>query len=190
MALITPDFRGNWVFLLTPQYKDKDKPENGKAYSIQAFFPPTADLREMEAEVDKTIKKKFGSLEDAPANWRSPFRKVGELDNPPPSVPKDWITMRFSMNEFDKNGTPQKPGVVDENVQDIIDPTKLYSGAWFRAQVNAGWYNAKGNKGVSFYLQNVMKVRDDEPLGAAKAPANKAFESFKTSGSGAGSLFD
>jgi hypothetical protein len=63
-------------------------------------------------------------------------------------------------------------------LQDIIanDETEVYSGAWYRAQVRAFAYENAGNKGVSFGLQNVQKLRDDDPLGSGRIPASKAFE--------------
>lgn len=193
MSLITPEFRGTWVFLTHPQVKDKNKPENGKAYSITAYFPPTADLSAMKKAAQEAIEKKFGSVDKAPKVFRSPFRLNEEQDNPQEGIPGDWTMMRFSMNEFNKDGQPQKPGLVDANLNDIIDSTEVYSGAWFRAQVNASWYDKSGNKGVGFYLQNVQKLRDDEPLGKGRIPASKAFEAVGGAPSGsktASGLFD
>lgn len=193
MALITPMFRGTWVFLTHPQVKDKAKPENGKAYSITAYFPADSDMSGLKAAAEEAIIKKFGSVEKAPKVFRSPFRTNGEQDNPQDGIPEDWIMMRFAMNEFSKDGQPQRPGLVDAQLNDIIDSSEVYSGAWFRAQVNAAWYDKSGNKGVGFYLQNVQKLKDDEPLGKGRVPASKAFEAFGGGGStakSANSLFD
>ena len=191
MSLITPEFRGTWVFLTHPQVKDKAKPENGKAYSITAYFPPEADLSQLKAAAQEAVVKKFGSPEKAPKVYRSPFRLNEEQDKPQEGVPSDWIMMRFSMNEFDRNGAQQRPGLVDAKLQDIIDPSEVYSGAWFRAQVNCSWYDQSGNKGVGFYLNNAQKTRDDEPLGGSRVPASKAFEAFGApAGKPANSLFD
>lgn len=193
MSLITPEFRGSWVFLTRPQIKDKLKPENGKAYSITAFFPPEADLSALKTAASEAVLKKFGTLDKAPKVFRSPFRVNGDQDKPQAGIPEDWTLMRFSMNEFDRNGAQQRPGLVDASRQDIIDDSEVYSGAWFRAQVNASWYDMSGNKGVGFYLQNVQKLRDDEPLGGSRVPASKAFEAFDAPTSGAkaaNSLFD
>jgi hypothetical protein len=193
--LITPVFRGNFVFVTVPQLKDKAKPENGKAYSIQAYFPPDTDFGPMEAAVEAALVKKFGDDKSKrPKVFRSPFRSAEEIDKKPDAIGDDWTTMRFSMNEFDKNGQSQKPGVVDANLQDVIDPTELYSGAWYRVQVNAAWYDKSGNKGVGFYMQNVQKVNtpkghSNDPLGQTRIPANKAFGAADTK-AGAGALFD
>jgi hypothetical protein len=194
--LITPSFRGNFVFVTVPQFKDKAKPENGKQYSIQGFFPPDTDMSAMEAAAEAALVKKFGHDKSArPKVYRSPFRTAAELDKKPDGISDDWIMMRFSMNEFDKNGMAQKPGVVGPNLQDIIDPTELYSGAWYRCQVNAAWYDKSGNKGVGFYMQNVQKVNtpkghSNDPIGQTRIPASKAFTAVETAGASADALFD
>lgn len=70
----------------------------------------------------------------------------------------------------------QRPGVVDKNLQPIMDGSDLYSGMWVLAALNAYPYNTSGNKGVSFGLNNLVKWRDDEALaGSASAESDFAF---------------
>lgn len=58
-----------------------------------------------------------------------------------------------------------KPGIVDQNVNDILDSTEVYSGCFARVSVNAFPYNTAGKKGVSFGLNHIQKVADGESLG-------------------------
>lgn len=58
-----------------------------------------------------------------------------------------------------------KPGLVDQDVNPIMDSTELYSGAYARVSINAFPYLYNGKKGISFGLNHVQKVRDGEPLG-------------------------
>lgn len=58
-----------------------------------------------------------------------------------------------------------QPGLVDRNVNPIIDQTALYSGCWGRVDINFFAYNTSGNKGIAAGLNNIQKIRDDEPLG-------------------------
>lgn len=69
----------------------------------------------------------------------------------------------------------RRPFVVDAQVQDIIDPTQVYSGMWGNASVTFFPYNAAGKKGVGCGLNGVQKVRDDTPLGGA-VTAQDAFK--------------
>ena len=64
----------------------------------------------------------------------------------------------------------QRPGVVDQNVQDILDESQFYAGCIARASINAYAYDQKGNRGVAFGLANIQKVRDGEPLGNRTKP--------------------
>lgn len=181
--VITPEFRAAFVGLFKAT-APKDNPNGAKKYSMRAVFMPDADLSLLKEQAKIAAEKKWGAGK-VPKTIRSPFRTNEELENPIPGVPDDAVVMTFSANE------DRRPGLVDKNLQDIIDDSDVYAGAWFRAQVRAYAYDNAGNKGVSFGLQNVQKIRDDEPLGKGKAPASKVFEVF---GGGAGKtangLFD
>lgn len=166
--ILTPEFRAGYISVFKATAQKQEDGSLGKAkFSIRACFPPTADLAELRNEASGAAVTKWGST--VPKTVRSPFRRNDELDNPVAGLGDDWIIMTFSANE------DSRPGVVDENVNDIIDQSAIYSGAWFRCQVHAYAYDMKGNKGVTFALDNVQKLRDDETLGNGKPPANKAF---------------
>jgi hypothetical protein len=182
--VITPEFRAAFIGLFKPT-APRENPDGAKKYSIRAVFAPGADLSVLKKQAQLAAEAKWG--DKVPKTMRSPFRTNEELDSPIPGIADDAVVMTFSANE------DRRPGLVDAKLQDIIDDSEVYSGAWFRAQVRAYAYDAAGNKGVSFGLQNVQKLRDDEPLGKGKVPASKAFESFgggDTGSKSAGVLFD
>lgn len=58
-----------------------------------------------------------------------------------------------------------RPGVVDQDLNPILDTTAVYSGCYGRVSINAFAYNTAGKKGVSFGLNNVQFLEDGEPLG-------------------------
>ena len=60
-------------------------------------------------------------------------------------------------------------------MQPILDSTQLYSGVWARVSINAFAFNTQGNKGVSFGLNHVQKVRDGDYLGG-RSKAEDDFE--------------
>ena len=64
----------------------------------------------------------------------------------------------------------QRPGLVDSNMQPIIDQTAFYSGCYGYAAVNFFAYNRSGNKGVGCGLNNLLKTQDGEPLGGRTTP--------------------
>ena len=70
----------------------------------------------------------------------------------------------------------QKPGIVDKDRNEILDPDELYSGCWGRASINFFPYDSNGNRGVGVGLNNVQKIKDGEHLGAARASAESDFD--------------
>lgn len=58
-----------------------------------------------------------------------------------------------------------QPGIVDRHVNPILDQTEVYSGCWGKVDLNFFCYSVNGNKGVACGLNNIQKIRDDEPLG-------------------------
>lgn len=167
--IITPEFRACYISVFKATAQKQADGTMGKAkFSIRAAFPPTTNLKALKDEATLAAKDKWGA--NMPKTLRSPFRLNEELDNPVVGIGDDWIIMTFSANE------DRRPGLVDAKRQDIIDDSEVYSGAWYRAQVRAFAYDNAGNKGVSFGLQNVQKLRDDDPIGGGRVPASKAFE--------------
>lgn len=60
----------------------------------------------------------------------------------------------------------RKPGVVDVNKNEILDPSELYSGIYGRVALSFFCYNKNGNRGISASLDYIMKTADGEPLGS------------------------
>lgn len=156
----------NWPNLFEPRPKDPDNPSSDKEYSVEAIFPKEADFTEMKQAALDALVKLFGADQTKwPAGIKSPFRNQGEKSKNgtlPPGYAEGNIFMKF------KTSAKTRPGVVDAQVKAIIDPAKVYAGAWAYADVNASAYGDKpahkGNKGVSFYLNHIQVVKDDEPL--------------------------
>jgi hypothetical protein len=72
------------------------------------------------------------------------------------------------------NATNQ-PGVVDANLNPIIDPSEFYSGCYGRASIDMYPYDVSGTRGIAFGLNNVMKLEDGEKLGGAVSSAAADF---------------
>lgn len=99
------------------------------------------------------------------------------------TIPKNWKnTFRDGDEEADLEKNPEykghmfmtvsnktRPGLVDRNVQPILDPTELYSGCYARVSINAFPFSASGNKGVSFGLNHVQKLEDGGRFGGGSS---------------------
>lgn len=68
----------------------------------------------------------------------------------------------------------KKVGLVDRDRQPILDASEIYSGCWAYVSVTSFAYDNE-SKGVSFFLNNIMKARDDEPFGGGVSTPDEDF---------------
>ena len=73
----------------------------------------------------------------------------------------------------------QKPGVVDVNLNEILDATEVYSGCYGRVGLDFYPFNSNGNKGIACSLNTVQKLADGECLGGARADAESDFGEYE-----------
>lgn len=91
-----------------------------------------------------------------PANLKLPLRD-GDVERPDQAEYENCYFINASSRTA--------PGVVDKNVQPILDSTEVYSGCYGRASVNFYPYNQAGNRGVACGLNNIQKIADGDYLG-------------------------
>ena len=71
---------------------------------------------------------------------------------------------------FINTNSKSRPGIVDEDMNEIIDPEDFYSGCFGRASVNFYAFNTNGNVGIAAGLGNLQKLEDGDRLsGGASA---------------------
>jgi hypothetical protein len=159
MNVTTPVFRVSYPNL----FQAKENKLSGKLeYSVQALFPKGADLSKMKAAAMAAGVKKWGEdTKKWPKQKNSPFRdqaeraKDGKL---PPECEAGGIFMNFKSKD--------QPQVVDQQLNSVLDKTKVYAGCYAKANVTAFAYSQLGNSGISFSLNSVQFVKDGEPLGS------------------------
>ena len=148
--VMTPIFRVSFPNVFQPKLNEL----SGKTeYSLVMLFDKKADLKEMKALAAGVAREKWG--DKIPAGIRNPFRD-GDVEKEGREGYKGVFFVNTKSN--------QKPGVVDENVQPIIEQEQFYPGCYARATVTAYAYDNKGNRGVAFGLGNIQKVKDGEPF--------------------------
>lgn len=135
-------------------------------YSVSLVIPKNdkKTIEKIEKAVQEAIKEgvtRFGAKFGKGANFRTPLRD-GDLDKPDDPSYKD----SYFLNVNSKT----KPGIVDRDLNPILDPTEIYSGCFGRASIVAFPYSVNGSTGVSFALHNVQKLEDGEPLGGKARP--------------------
>ena len=76
-----------------------------------------------------------------------------------------------------------KPILLDQDNNEILDQTEMYSGCWGQASINFFPFNSNGNKGIAVGLNALKKKRDDEPLGGT-ITVDSAISDFEDSDDG------
>jgi len=68
-----------------------------------------------------------------------------------------------------------RPGIVDQNVEPILDRDEIYSGVYVNISIDFYAFNVKTNRGIACGLGNIQKVRDGEALGGGAIKAESEF---------------
>lgn len=92
------------------------------------------------------------------ASFKSPLRD-GDTERDTQKSPE------YKGHYFINCNTNQKPDVVDQVMNPIMDKSEVYSGCYGRASINFFPFNVDGNKGIACGLNNVQKLADGERFG-------------------------
>ena len=166
--VITNKVRFSYVNIFKPKSFN-----DGQAakYSVSLLIPKTdkAGVAKIRKAIDEAIEEgispKWGGKK--PKNLRLPLR---DGDEERAEEAPEYEGMWF----LNANST-QRPGIVDKDLQEILDPEEVYSGCWGRASINFFPYDSNGNRGIGVGLNNIQKLRDGERLGASRAKAEDDF---------------
>ena len=149
-------------------------------YSLSLIFDSEAradkNYKRMQALAKKTFIEKFGQEvwdkksggKGWPRGFNNPFRNGDDKED----------YEGFAGNTFVTLSSKFAPGIVDSNVVKIISDENFYSGCYAHCTITCYAYDAKGNKGVSFGLNNIQKLADGERFGGSAPKAEDEFESF------------
>jgi hypothetical protein len=177
------------VFKARARKGDNGEQKGSPKFSVLLVFDKKADLSELEEAVVEAAVEKFGSKAEemlAKGKIKNPIRDAEDYvdeekddeENFPFNMP------RAKMIRFAKNEDQGAPGVVDADAEPIMDKSEFYSGCKARVSCRAYAYDQNGNKGVSFALINVQKIKDGERLGGSDPNAEDDFKEGKAKKSG------
>jgi hypothetical protein len=200
VKIITPEFRASYPALFQARKVNAEDPNEKAKYSIVMLFrtaetaeskaagEKVVDLKPLKEEVAKILLKQLGAgwtekikerRGDGAAMYRLPFRDGSAADCK--EADGKWKSGMGPGVVYIRAASEFKPGVVDAQKKEIMNPQEAYGGAYMRAQIHAYWYDVKGNKGVTFGLDNVQFVRDGEPFGG-RQKAEDAFDAIDVPG--------
>lgn len=139
-------------------------------YSVSLLIPKKdkATLGKIEKAIKAALvegkSSKFGGK--LPTNYKNPLRD-GDDERPDS---EEYEGMMF-INASSK----RRPGVVDENRDEILDEEGFKSGDFGRASVNFYPFSVSGNKGIACGLNHVQKLEDGDALGGSISSAQDDF---------------
>ena len=154
----TPEFRVSFPNVFKAKAFNNQEPK----FNIVMLFDKDADISELKKMANQAAKAKWG--DKIPSGIRSPFRDGND---------KDYDG--YEDCTFIGATSKLKPGLIDRKHQAILDESEFYAGCYARAVVTAFAYDKAGNKGVSFGLQHVQKLRDGEAF-SGRGKAEDAFD--------------
>lgn len=172
IKLKTPTFRASFANVFKPRV-----PFEGQepVYSVETLFDKkdkeNGDMKWLKAAIKQVADAKWGPGK-YPKNFKSPIKDGDEKE-----------LEGYAGHWFLTVKSKQKPGVVDKNLDEIIEPSEFYSGCYARATVVVKTYSTAGNNGVAVYLQNLQKVKDGEAF-SGKRNAKDDFDTLEELGDG------
>ncbi len=172
--VITPVVRISFPRLFTPRAYQND-PKAAKMFSCDLIF----DAKEQLSEKYTGKKMQTVSVRDAiqnaivdfwgtdkklwPAGMVKPIKDGNQSLNKSSGEPNNGYAEKFYVSA--NTGEKFPPKIVDLTGRPL-EEKDVYGGCYVRACLVASAYGV-GTKGVKFYLNQIMKVKDGEPFGGA-----------------------
>ena len=131
-----------------------------KKYNVAVLISKKdkATIDKINKAVDNAIQAgidKVGKNGKPVANLKMPLRD-GDEERPDDAA--------FAGCYFVNCTSQRKPGVVDADLNPIMEKEDFYSGCYGRVSINFYAFNVSGNKGVAAGLNNLQKLEEGERL--------------------------
>ena len=175
MPIKTPIARLSYAKLHTPEQTNNGKDK----YSAMLIFEPGTDLSELEGAAMEAAIDEYGSKDKLPpaikkkslakgSGW--PFRDGEDQDG------KDGHEEGGLYINVSTYGTAPKVVRKEGGVMHKVEEDEIKSGDYVKAMLTAKGFRVDGNRGVTFYLGNVLFVKAGEALGGGGTDPNNDFE--------------
>lgn len=195
----TPVFRGAFVRVfdgepITNQDGSPVKNKNGQPvvqWGLTAIFPQGTDTKPLKAAMVEAARKAWGDQAATKLKhpkFRHPLRDGADMVNKDGDLYEGFEAGQVVVKIATKN---RKPGIVDagrtgkvrpivgadgttlvdkdNDLREVVPDNEVFSGCWFKATVHAMAYDRSDGFGISFKLENLQLVRQDERLGGGGA---------------------
>jgi len=157
---VTGKVRFSYANVFTPG----ETPNGTLKYSVSILIPKS------DTDTVNRFKKAFEDTKTANAAvWGGSIPKVlkgglrdGDAEKDDPA---------YAGHYFINASSNEKPGIVDADLNPIIDTSEFYSGCYGRASITLYPYDTSGSKGIAAGLNNVQKLADGEKFGGSTTAA-------------------
>jgi hypothetical protein len=159
IKVVTGKVRFSYAHVFTPQASEEGKQPK---YSVSIIIPKsdTATVEKINKAIEQAKSENaavWGGT--VPKGLKGGLRDGDEEKDDP----------AYANSYFINANSAQKPGVVDADLNAILDQSEFYSGCYGRASISFFAYNSNGSKGVGCGLNNVQKTEDGEKLGGGSS---------------------
>ena len=131
--------------------------------SFLELISKTVPSAAVEEAIKDGIKSKWNGRK--PSKLWDPLQDGDDKADTNPEYADCWFVTAKSNS---------RPGVVDAEKVEIMDPEEIYSGCYGRASITFYPYN-KSSNGIGAALNNVQKLSEGERLGGSRASAEDDF---------------
>ena len=172
MKVITgPDTRWSYANVWEPKSINGGTPK----FSVSLIIPKSDTVtvakikNAIEAAYQEGEARLKGNGKSVPplAGIKTPLRD-GDLERPDDPA--------YANAYFINANSATAPGIVDADLNPILERSEVYSGVYGRASINLYAFNSNGNRGIACGLNNLQKISDGEPLGGK----SRAEDDFST----------
>lgn len=145
-------------------FQPAETPNGTMKYSVSILIPKT------DKDTVARFNKAFEDTKAANAAvWGGTVPKMLKGGLRDGDAEKDDAT--YAGHYFINANSNEKPGVVDADLNPIMDQSEFYSGCYGRASITLYPYDTSGSKGIAAGLNNVQKLEDGDKLGGATSAA-------------------
>ena len=149
-VITSPNTLWSYVHVFQPNSINGSTPKYSVALIFRKDSPDIPKIRAaIQAAYDEGISKLKGNGKVAPAltALKTPLRD-GDAEHPGEEV--------YAGTYYLNANSSTKPGVVDRDMNPIIDPEEVFSGCRGKASINFYCFNTNGNKGIAASINNLM----------------------------------
>ena len=174
-GIATPKGRIIYPALFKPSLMKGETDESKARFQVALLIPKDAVLAILTQAVIDKVNDKWSAAVVKTSKIKKPF--IRTEDDP------KWMEYADEFPVMIRTNSKERPGVVMANLKECTDETQVYGGRWAVLALNPFAYDHPvGGKGVSWGLQHVQLLENDDPIGPGRIRAEDAFEAVSDEG--------